>query len=128
MRDLPYGQRRQPVGSSHSPAVRYLDRERRWSLSWTPFSGSFALQGVRLGKAVTTPASVGRQVELRVLARRLIPGVVFLHRPAAHRVDVRRAVVPGRDGPPDRVREALWAEIVEREAGPGAGRLVVARH
>src|SRR2546422_5523753 len=35
----------------------------------------FALPNIRFGKAVPTPASIGREVELRILACRPIPGM-----------------------------------------------------
>jgi hypothetical protein len=56
------------------------------------------------------PARVGRQVEPRVLTRRVSPGVILLHRPVAHDVQVTGPVVPGRDGPSDRVGEAVRAQ------------------
>src|SRR5439155_1173940 len=123
-----------PAGRRSPRDVRLLRRPERAADAAAP-SGEplaapltahpFALPNIRLGKAGPTPASIGREVELRILACRPIPGMILRHRPATHHLDVRRAVVPRRDGPSDRVGQAVGTEVVEREAGPDAGGLIV---
>src|SRR5215467_1881082 len=108
------------AGSSRTCGPRSLGRPFRGRRRPRDGEGSW--------KYISAPPRVGSEVQLYVLARRSVPRVIFAHRTSAHRVDMRRPLVPRRDGPADRIGEAARIEIVKHEAGAAAARLVIGRH